>query len=67
MITATFDWSISIGTIISTLIGVLSIIATLLSLHKRNVERMGRIEWKVDTIWEWFVKTQIGKDRGPHP
>lgn len=46
-----FDWTISLGTLIS----VGALIVTLVVLHAKNVRRLAEIETKVQAMWAWFA------------
>lgn len=46
---------------IGTLLGVASILITLLTLHAQNRRRFERMEHKVDILWEMF-ETRLRRD-----
>ena len=52
-----FDWSINLGALVN---GVL-FIGTILSVYLSMLRRLDKLEAKMDTIWQWFIRD--AKDR----
>ena len=44
------DWTISLGNLLTALVFVV----TLLGLHKSNIERLTKLQFKVDLMWNEF-------------
>lgn len=51
----TFDFSVNVGTVIS----AVGLVITLMKLHNSNVRRMEQIETKMDLIYRWFEKAIV--------
>jgi len=48
----TFDWSISVGSLLNTFMFLVTVLGVYLSI----LRRLDRLEAKMDTIWTWFIK-----------
>jgi hypothetical protein len=48
----TINADISLGNILT----IISLLGTQMALHQRNVERLTRLDERLETVWKWWLE-----------